>query len=619
MSRPAISRMTIPAILIAGLAISACDQPAPFKPQDKTLRSDRDAPFEPQKNYPEWAYDAPSYMKPVEELSPASSAREGDPPHYFTRDRLVQVRVPSNFPPEQIPRVAVWWTNDNGFHWQKAGYFGRAETFFPFEADEDGDYGIRFVGPGQPPASETPAPPERVYHVDTVLPEVEVAIDPDQSQYDAGQKVTISWQARDYHLIETPVSIQMLMDYSAEAPRVVELQRDLADVGSICYEILPEAADHQIRFRVEACDRAANLGLAFSPALQVIAPKPLTDSDAMTDAGPLPADSPTPDQDSIEPPAGQTATPAALTGSSTDEEALKPSGDSTDETDQKGSTSSDDEEETISAVDVGSTRGGPAGGPLPSAKPRPTSTDGRLTPKSGKPSVFPDGESPDGKRAESRLFDSSQTGQSAVKAATKLKEALIAAGVINSPPPTNPKRQAPQRFSMLPEDEDANDEALTLGTPDQKSELVEDAVDAEPTKDDAKAERRQQRDVAEKTLTPAKALSNLKHQIAAAIDVTHGNGLLVPMPATVEPEPAASDKVATIHPWRLLGEVLSAPVQAVWSLPRGRLGYELNRLLDGRFLANNPAMRAVAEPGSAASDVARAPRDADDADGEVSP
>ena len=105
---------------------------------------------------------------------------------------------------------------------------------------------------------------------------------------------------------------------------------------------------------------------------------------------------------------------------------------------------------------------------------------------------------------------------------------------------------------------------------------------------------------------------------AAFVDVTQGNGLMIPLPATVEREQTAGH-VATIHPWRILGEVLRAPVQAVWSLPRGRLGYELNRLLEGRLLADNPALRAVAEPGSARSEVARLPEADGDGEEEATP
>lgn len=261
---------------LIGLSLlsAACAQPAPFKPEAQKMSDDKQAPFNPPETYPEWAYDQPEYNKPVNELEPEPRALPNDPLHYFTKDRLVMVRQPAGYDPEEVPRIALWWTDDNGYHWHKGGFFGRSQTFFPFETKTDGDYGVRFVGPGQPPAEHTVAYPERVYHVDTVLPEVEVWVSPEQTWYNAGDMVTISWRATDPHLVEFPVRIGMLMDFTADDHKMVELQRDLADEGSLTYTLPPDVVDHEIWFRVEALDRADNLGLAYSFALQVV-DKPL--------------------------------------------------------------------------------------------------------------------------------------------------------------------------------------------------------------------------------------------------------------------------------------------------------------------------------------------------------
>ena len=588
MFSPIASRKSLPFLLVAGLLVPACSKmPAPFERKEKKVQSDQDAPFNPTNDYPAWAYDAPSYMKPVEELSPAASVREGDPLHYFTNQKLVQVRAPADYAAEDIPRVAVWWTDNNGFHWQKAGYFGRAQSFFPFEVEEDGDYGIRFVGPGQAPANETPAVPERVYHVDTTLPEGEVTIDPDQSQYEAGQKITISWRAADYHLIEAPVSIKMMTDFSAAEPRIVELQRGLADAGSITYEISPDAADHQVRFRVEACDRANNLGLGISPALQVVAPKPAGSSDDVAEA-PLEASSVLPAGAAAEP-AEEQATPAALTGTPAEEAAPPPPVSKAPGTRTPGPQGGPDAEEAVmSAVEVDLLGGSPAGA---APKARPAGAKAK---------------SLDARRAEGTLFDASKPDRPAVKAAAELKKALASADTAESAPPPATKPPASRRFSMLPSDE----EAMEKAAPEPEA-----AAPVETTTPPSRTEEPASK------VEPVEPEADSSHELrmATALDVTRGNGLLVPMPATVEPEPPASTRLATIHPWRILGSMLSPPLQAVWSLPRGRLGYELNRLLDGRLLADNPVLRAVTEPGSVGSEFARTPADADEADGEPAP
>jgi len=281
------------AIFLSAISSTACSKMSnPFAKKDRTPHAEAEAPFDPPNTYQEWAYDAPSYVKPPQELTPEPKVKSGDPLHYFTKEKVVMIRRPEGYTPEEMPRVAIWWTDNNGFHWNKAGYFGREQSFFPFEVEDDGDYGIRFVGPGQEPALHSLPLPERVYHVDTTLPEVTVAIEPEQTWYHVGDKVTISWKAADYHLNEYPVRVGMLTDFTGDDQQAVELQRDLADEDSVTYTLRKDTLDHEIRFRVDALDRAANLGTAISFALQVVADTPaeeLSDDhqtgEQMTDSG----------------------------------------------------------------------------------------------------------------------------------------------------------------------------------------------------------------------------------------------------------------------------------------------------------------------------------------------
>lgn len=258
------------ALLATALLAAGCSQPAPFAIKDRSPKKDRAEPWDPPNTYPEWAYDAPSSMKPAADLTPVPRARPEDPLHYFTNKRLVPIRQPGGYNSEELPRMAIWWTDNNGFQWNKGGYFGQNQPYFWFDAPADGDYGIRFVGPGQEPATLPVAAPERVYHVDTMLPDVQLVVEPNQALYEPGQTVTLHWTAHDFHLRETPVEIGMSLDASAESPKWTVLQKELLAEGSYSYTVPDEALDHGIVFRVAAEDRAGNVGMNFSHVLQVV-------------------------------------------------------------------------------------------------------------------------------------------------------------------------------------------------------------------------------------------------------------------------------------------------------------------------------------------------------------
>lgn len=592
------TRMLLVIFCFAAWAMPGCgDMPAPFQREKKTVRSDRDAPFDPEKNYPDWAYDSPSYMKPVAEPVAEAGAREGDPPHYFTNQKLVEIRQPSSYNNEEIPQVAIWWTNDNGFHWQKAGYFGRGQSFFPFEMEEDGDYGIRFVGPNQEPAVNTPAYPERVYHLDTTLPDVEINIEPEQAQYEIGQKVTISWKARDYHLPENNVAIQMILDYGAKEPRVLELQRGLANDGSITYEIAADAANHYLRFRAGACDRANNLGLAYSAAMQVVNQLPQEATTETANEKPLEVSSVVPEY-SGETQKSDTAQPMALTGetSPSPNKIAPPKTETSTSPQNTGMTAtSESEEEIIASAEAELLGNEPA-------------TESKATTDAQSIMTVPaPTETPMGPMMET---NPEPVGEDDSKA-----------NAINDCPPVAPVNvetdrilpASSRKFSMLPADEEVSEPAPAEKAANTKEEETsdtaivknEDADDAnnKPAATDSEPVNNQTPEINVQK-SSAENLGLAQRGPVNPVDLTHGNGLLIPLPATVD-QIKPSTRLATIHPWRLLGEVFNSPLQTVWVLPRVRAGYEFARMLEGRLLADNPLLRAVAEPGSAATDVAK--------------
>ncbi|MBK8269637.1 MAG: hypothetical protein IPK83_15600, partial [Planctomycetes bacterium] len=255
-------------IVALGLLSAACNSPS-NGPSDRKVSSSTPRANSTETR-PEWANDQPEYMTPVDDLTPEPTARVTDPLHYFTNRQSIMIRQPGNYDTNETPRVSVWVTSDNGYNWKRQGHFGRGQSYFPLQVKGDGDYGVRFVGPGQDPANEVPARPARVYHVDSCPPEVEMWIEPEQTWYNVGDTVTISWRANDPHLIEFPVRIGMMKDFTSDDGRLIEIQGELADEGTLSYVLPPESFDHEVWFRVEAMDRANNMGVAYSFALQVV-------------------------------------------------------------------------------------------------------------------------------------------------------------------------------------------------------------------------------------------------------------------------------------------------------------------------------------------------------------
>lgn len=528
---------TLTVLIGLTLFAAACssERPEPFRVKDRTPVADRDAPFDPPNQYPGWAYDQPEYMRPAAPLEPEPRVMANDPPHFFTRNNVVMVRCPENYTLEEAPRVAVWWTDNQGFHWNKAGYFGRGQSYFPFETTEDGDYGIRFIGPGQVAAQHVLAMPERVYHVDTLKPEVEVSIAPERSWYNVGDTIAISWRATDYHLVEFPVRIVLLIDFSAENRGPVEIQRQLADSGSIDFIVPPETLDHEITFRVEATDRAGNLGLAHSYALQIVA-EPLAELDEAGDR-----------QDADAPDTAAIAEPSA-DGDTEEVTAQGPPVFGTQAAPDDAAVTGD----ASAALEiVDDTTADAAGTPHPvlpfaTAVARVMDEASKLIWQGPEPAAFP----ADDDRNNRRTADGILSEEAA---------------------PTAVARVGPPRPMS---DNDLETEAIPLG----------------PVEIDISSESSTAR--ADDMETP---VAIWRRSAITAVDLTRGNGLLVPLPATVEPRPDAP-RLATAHPWRVLGDVLSSPIQTVWLLPDPRLNFGWRPVIRGRFLADNPLLRAVAEP-----------------------
>lgn len=241
------------------------------------------APPKPCAWYPEWAYDAPFYFKPAAEaeLKPLAVARgDGDTEHYYTNKRLIEIVRPENgVTADRAPRLAVYWSDTQGYYWQRSGYFGLGQTHFAMPVKGDGDYGIRFVGPGLPPSPTKPTAPHRIYHVDTRPPRIAMTVRPEQDAYAPGEVVTIEWTATDANPAEQAVRVAVSRDGedSWEKPggeprrgsQWKLMPAAFADEGALAYTIPDDTAGRGIRLHVIATDRAGNVGRAESSVLNV--------------------------------------------------------------------------------------------------------------------------------------------------------------------------------------------------------------------------------------------------------------------------------------------------------------------------------------------------------------
>ncbi len=261
-----IRRSTTWLVLAAGVVCTGC------------VQRDENPHWNPQGDYPEWTYDAPFYYRPSQELQVAEVIGQ-DIPIYYTNSPYFFVVHPGGYQVIGEPRVAVWHSEQDGKEWRRAGFYGVEQTHFLFKAEHDGPHWIRFVGPGQGHSKVPPGTPHRIYVVDTARPGIELTIDPppwmDEEKkeprfYEVGQLVTLRWKVSELHLAKDSIRLGTCF---AEFPNNLiwsQFPMALASEGEIRVEIPVEAtADGGMRFRMEAADKAGNVGMAMTEVLQI--------------------------------------------------------------------------------------------------------------------------------------------------------------------------------------------------------------------------------------------------------------------------------------------------------------------------------------------------------------
>jgi hypothetical protein len=218
---------------------------------------------------PEWSYDKPFYVRPAE-AEKALNEFGCETPEVYTQRLLLEIPRPEAGDIHKAPRMAVWMTKDYGIHWDRIGYFGLQQRYFPYEVDGDGVYGIRFIGPGIPPAQCKPPRPHIIYHVDTKSPCVSVFVSPDQEYYLPGQRISVNWSVNDVNLEADSVSVSICISKGTEKPKWTLLGEGYASDGCLEFDIPDEAIDKTITVRVMAWDKAKNPGQGYSCPISVV-------------------------------------------------------------------------------------------------------------------------------------------------------------------------------------------------------------------------------------------------------------------------------------------------------------------------------------------------------------
>lgn len=253
-------------LLTVLLVVAGCTQP------------DTNPDWNPSRDLPPWAYDAPFYYRPSEDLEPVETIGEGIPV-YYVRDDYFFIRHPGGYQVNGTPRVAVWCSVDAGETWNKAGYYGVEQSHFLLRARDDAPHWIRFVGPGQGVTEIPPGMPHRIYVADRDPPRIAVEVRPspwtDEEKkvprvYEVGEVVHLRWAVRDEHLTEPGVELGTCF---AEFPMNTvwnSFPEDLPPTGTMDIELPAEAVrDGGLRFRIRAVDKAGNVGIGLTDTLHI--------------------------------------------------------------------------------------------------------------------------------------------------------------------------------------------------------------------------------------------------------------------------------------------------------------------------------------------------------------
>ncbi len=240
---------------------------------------------------PEWSYDKPFYLRPAAGPEALTQFDEGDIPEILVAKRLLTTPRPLVSDPRMWPRTAIWVTPDEGMTWEKVGYFGLQQNNYYLPVDEDGTYGIRFIGPGVPPANSKPPKPHMRYIVDTRPPRIAVFISPNKTVYHPGDIIEVEWEASDINLLEDSTIVSTCSDGQAPKFEWKPLEGPFDTSDTACFEISEDSVNKTVLVRITTRDRAGNVGLGYSCPIYVVPAPPMAQPEAEPEAATPPAPS----------------------------------------------------------------------------------------------------------------------------------------------------------------------------------------------------------------------------------------------------------------------------------------------------------------------------------------
>ena len=227
--------------------------------------------YQPGLDYPEWAYDKPTYYQPDQEPVPFIEGVNGRPNIYFSKQRIVFIKRPEGIDTHKAPRPAVYATKDNGQTWDKIGYFGLEQPYFAFQVKEDGNYGVCILTADHPELGSPNLRIQQVHVIDSKAPDIQISITPEEGPYWVGQRILLSWSVSDPHLDKAPAKLYSRV---GQVDRLIpwELRKDDLPANgsaSIVIEQIPDDAQG-VLFRIEAVDQMGNISVEHTAPVDLL-------------------------------------------------------------------------------------------------------------------------------------------------------------------------------------------------------------------------------------------------------------------------------------------------------------------------------------------------------------
>lgn len=197
----------------------------------------------------------------------------GDPDRKFVNQKQISLSYDlSEVGPSGVSSVELWYTLQQGRTWNKLQDYpidlknpneNRDVKKLAFEVNDEGVYGIKLVAKSGVGLGERPPQPgERPQfwiEVDLTKPVVQIADIKVGTGFDKG-KLTIDWKATDKNLGLTPIRLSYADDKAGPWTTIAD---KLPNSGRYVWR-MPDPHPYQFYVKVEAIDRAGNVGDAIS-------------------------------------------------------------------------------------------------------------------------------------------------------------------------------------------------------------------------------------------------------------------------------------------------------------------------------------------------------------------